>query len=368
MADSVTVLTFLNEVSPTSIPLEIAEEVDAITPAEVIVASFYDGRESITDDVCISNVQLVPLGASSRFDIRAYRRLREIAVERDVNILHTHHNSTGSFARLALTSTDIGVINTEHRNHESFNSLQIFTNCLSYPSIDHMIANSNQTAKSYYWYERRLLSRSECTVVYNGVDIDRINSSINPAPTGGDDIKTIVSVGRLINLKNQKTLIRAFNDVQKTFPNSNLVIVGDGPLRKELEGYSESIGVADSVDFTGLLPRESVYEILHRSTIFALPSRSEGFCVAAVEAMACGLPVVGSDIDVLHEVLGDHGIFFPPDDPEALSEEIIRLLANDDEREKIGQELKCEAEAQFPIERTAQEYYKIYKRLAEQSE
>lgn len=367
MDKNITVLVFLNEILPTSIPFETAKAVAAITPATVIVASLYDDNCVKETDNIPSNIQIESLRANSRFDIQAYQTLGKIAKSQNADVLHTHHNSTGSLARLALSLSDISIVNTEHRNHESFSPLQIFTNCVSYPSIDNMVANSEETANSYYGFERLLLSGTKQSVVYNGIDIERIHNAKESSLTR-ESSKTIVSVGRLIDVKNQKTLIRAFKSIHNRFPQSRLILVGDGPRRGQLKQYAKTLGIRDYVEFTGQVSREEVYEILKSSNIFVIPSHSEGFCVAAVEAMACGLPVVCSDIDVLHEVVGDSGLYFNPDDNEALSEHIEWLLTSDEARKQLGEDLERRATSRFPIERTAQEYYKIYKRLAKQDE
>ncbi|WP_244265054.1 glycosyltransferase [Halorhabdus tiamatea] len=144
--------------------------------------------------------------------------------------------------------------------------------------------------------------------------------------------------------------------------------MGGVALSENLQNTSTKLGLQNDVLFTGYLPRrDDVYGVLKKSEIAVFPSWYEGFCVAAVEAMAAGLPVVVSDIDVFHEVVGDPGVFADPNDPEAFADEIIDLLQHPKKRELLGQEAKERARSEFSLERTAREYSNLYKEVAERA-
>jgi glycosyltransferase involved in cell wall biosynthesis len=203
--------------------------------------------------------------------------------------------------------------------------------------------------------------------VYNGVDISRIDKADAP-PIDLPDEPLITTTGRLVNQKNHATLLRAFETVVNQHPETSLLIVGDGPLLEKMEALSKELDIYDSVVFTGYLPRrEYVYGVLKQSTLAVYPSWYEGFCVAAVEAMAIGLPIVVSDIEVLREVVGNPGVFADPNDPEAFADTIINLLQDRKNREQHGMEAKDRARSAFPLKRTVHEYYNLYKELTESS-
>jgi len=148
-------------------------------------------------------------------------------------------------------------------------------------------------------------------VVPNGVDIDRIDSALedrDDGSTGSPDAEapdqdagiTVASVTRLIPVKDPATLLEAFARVRR--PSDRLVLVGDGPLREQLETTVRGLDLQSSVTFTGVVERDEVYRILNRADVFVTTSAGEGLPVALLEAMGCGCPVVVSDIPPHREI------------------------------------------------------------------
>jgi glycosyltransferase involved in cell wall biosynthesis len=260
----------------------------------------------------------------------------------------------------------VKIVNTEHTDHAHFSIPQRVVNSVTYPLVDVQVSNSKHTAASTRWYEDLLLASSQENVIYNGVSATRIDEAGESNPDLPDS-PIFVTVGRLVEAKNHATLLRSFERVVEHVPNATLVIIGDGPLSTELHQLSRDLSIDESTLFTGHLTRDEVYAVLNKSTLAVFPSWYEGFCVAAVEAMAAGLPVVASDIDVLHEVIGGPGVFVNPGDPEAIAEATIDLLEHPEKRDDIANRAKERARSTFSIERTAEEYYKIYTDLAETS-
>lgn len=126
-------------------------------------------------------------------------------------------------------------------------------------------------------------------VVPNGIDLARI-AAIAPAEEEWD----VIFTGRLIRDKNVDLLLRALVTVQEEVPDLRTLVVGDGPERPALEALARDLGLA--VTFAGFLPRyDDVIAAMKASRVFVLPSTREGFGIAALEAMACGLPVVTVD-------------------------------------------------------------------------
>lgn len=354
------VLVFLNEITQTSIPFEIAAQVARQTEADVTVASFYDETGACLDTEVPEHLDTHLLGATSKFDLDAWKRFREELMEGH-DVLHTHHNFTGSVARILAATRGQSIVNTEHRDHDSFTRLQNAVNAPTLPLTDCLVSNSHATQASLRWYETALIPDDRLRVVHNGVDLDQVtDETINGSVASGRKRNQIITVGRMVPVKNQETLLRAFRSVSERVPDSDLVLVGDGPLRTGLETFAERLGVEEWVEFTGRLPRRAVYERLSASDVFVLPSLAEGFCVAAAEAMACSVPVVASDIDVLHEVVGDGGRFVPPEDAAAFADAIVGLLSDEEARKSLGQTGRLRVEEMFTIEQTAREYYNIY--------
>ncbi|WP_301676509.1 glycosyltransferase family 4 protein [Methanoculleus methanifontis] len=152
---------------------------------------------------------------------------------------------------------------------------------------DHHIAVSPSTARAL----AGLGVSGPVPVVPNGIDLARI-AAVPPAAEEWD----VIFTGRLIREKNVDVLLRALVRVREEVPDLRALIVGDGPERPALERLARDLGLDGAVTFTGFLPDyDSVVAAMKASRVFVLPSTREGFGIAALEAMACGIPVVTTD-------------------------------------------------------------------------
>ncbi len=153
-----------------------------------------------------------------------------------------------------------------------------------------------------------------------------------PAPEGHgpDPSGPVLCVARLVAKKGVDTLLRAIAVPTST---ARLEVVGDGPLRAELEALAVELGVGDRVRFLGSLPGDVVAEHYRRCSMFALPCRvaadgdRDGMPTVLVEAMGRGVPVISTDVAGIAELVqhGRTGLLVPPDDPEALAAAIDKL-------------------------------------------
>lgn len=353
------VLVVLGHVRSMSFAFELSAKLAGTTDADVTVISFYDGSKAAMDvPVADHAVDLVPLGATSRFDRTALRALRR-HVGDGHDVVHTHHNFIGSITRTLAVDRDVAVVNTEHASHREHYSLaQNLVNVPTLPLADRIVSNSRYTQESFYAIERVVIPAKRMRVIYNGVDVERIDA-VDPAERDGDGPR-IAAIGRLNGIKNYETVLQAFERVREHTPGATLTIVGDGPRRPRLERLAREHGLAGGVEFTGFVDRDEVYARLHASDCFVHASRSEGFCVAAVEAMACGVPVVVSDAGALPEVVGDAGVLVDPTDPDAFASAMLDLLIDENRRTRLAARGRERARNEFPLAKTVDEYYRLY--------
>lgn len=135
---------------------------------------------------------------------------------------------------------------------------------------------------------RKLIPGRRIELIPNGIDMDEIGS-ISPSLMKSD----IVFVGRLIKEKHVDVLVHTVSILKDRYPDIRCVTIGDGPERRNLELMTRSLGLSDTIIFTGLIRDSSdVIGYLKSSRVFVFPSTREGFGMAALEALACGLPVV----------------------------------------------------------------------------
>jgi len=158
------------------------------------------------------------------------------------------------------------------------------------------------------------------------VDVEATRMKWNVQP--GE--KLITAVGRLTSQKGFDYLIRALAGVQKSIPDSKLLVVGDGYMRGELEALAKSEGVAARTTFTGFLNEGDLVDAIKSSDMLAVPSRFEPFGIIALEAMAAGVPVVVSRVGGLAEIVEDDvdGLVMDPNSPHSIAKATIRLLSD----------------------------------------
>lgn len=174
----------------------------------------------------------------------------------------------------------------------------------------------------------------------------------------GKDDRIVVHVGRFHEQKNHAGLLKAFAGVG--LPDVHLVIVGDGPLRPAMEALARDLKIAQNIRFLGT--RDDVGRILAASDVFFFPSLHEGFGLAALEAGAAGLPVVGSDVPGLNEAVihGTTGLLFPLDDMAAMTGALRNLLRDSEARDRLGRAGRERVMADFSNRASAEKLLSLY--------
>ncbi|MDP9866840.1 MULTISPECIES: glycosyltransferase family 4 protein [Streptosporangium] len=146
-----------------------------------------------------------------------------------------------------------------------------------------------------------------------------------------------VMVGSLLHLKNHATVLRAWPRVLENVPDARLVVLGEGPARSQLLGQARALGVEDHVELRGAVPQAEVVSVLQHARVLAHPSWSEGQPRAVLEAMACGLPVLCSDIPAHREIVGpEAGRLLAPAQARDWAEAITTLLTDTERARQMG--------------------------------
>ncbi|MEO8139048.1 MAG: glycosyltransferase [Gemmatimonadota bacterium] len=198
---------------------------------------------------------------------------------------------------------------------------------IAYPRADHIVAICDGVKQDLEMLRPGLGARSE--VIYNaGFDQSVLDLSLEPldgvAPVGEGPI--IAACGRLAPAKGFHDLLAAFAAVRATRP-ARLWLIGDGPLRGELEAQASRLGILDAVWFAGF--RRNPYQLMRAANVFALSSHWEGFANVIVEAMAVGVPVVSTDCphgpaEIIRA--GESGLLVPVGAPAHLGAALCSVL------------------------------------------
>lgn len=209
-------------------------------------------------------------------------------------------------------------IATEHNFHN--NDKKYITKVIdSIRDFDYFVVVSDNLRK---FYENKI-GKTKCIYIPNVIDSlpDKRSKLTN---------KNIITIGRLSPEKGQKDLIDVFKIVNKELPKTKLFMVGDGPLKKELENYTKELKLTNKIVFTGFLGDKGKEKYILDSSIFILPSYTESFGLVLIEAMSYGLPCIAFDSsDGAKELLKNNvGILVKDRNKEKMAEEIIKELKN----------------------------------------
>jgi glycosyltransferase involved in cell wall biosynthesis len=204
------------------------------------------------------------------------------------------------------------------------------------------------------------LSPARVRTVLNGFDVERFSPE---GPAFGDcALPYVLFVGNLLPHKNLPRLVQAFAAAAASSP-ARLVVVGGGRPRAvaQLRALAERAGA--TVEIRSFVPPPELAPLLRGARALVLPSLAEGFGLPAVEAMACGTPVIVSNVSALPEVVGDAALLVDPLDVTALGEAIARVLSDDRLRKELGAR-GLERAARFSWSRCAAELLTVVREVA----
>lgn len=201
----------------------------------------------------------------------------------------------------------------------------------------------------------------------NGVPIQPASlntpKEARPLPGIGGGSLLVLFVGRLAAPKLPESLLDAWLAVQRRFPNARLAFVGDGEKRADLEASAERAGLKNTVLFVGRISHVNDY--LRLADIFVMPSAREGMPLALLEAMAAGLPVIGSKTGGMADVLrhGENGLLVEPGDQEGLVSCLSLLMGSEERRSELGKKARHTVNQHFSLDAVADRYIALYQSL-----
>ena len=315
------------------------------------------------------NLPVVPI---PRNGVSAVLALRH-SLMNGYSILHIHNGQTALQAALALRLARRGqCVMTQH-----------------FVSPAHVAYTGPKAAlfgAAHHWVNRRIshfiaiseavrapmLRRDEVpldkiTVVPNGLSCERVppeKAAALRAEFGiAPNAPLIVCVARLEPEKDVGSLLTALPDVLRRFPETRVLIVGEGSLRQGLEKAALARGIAGSVQFTGF--REDARTAIAAADVFVLPSPAEPFGLVLLEAMALGKAIVAVNAGGPMEIVApeETGLLVLPSDSAALAESLTRLLGAPDERQRMGEAGRRRYEERFTTQRMADATRLVYERV-----
>lgn len=295
-------------------------------------------------------------GAASLFS--ATKRIFEILRSGKFDVLNTHSRLDTVRAALAgrLARTPL-IVRTRHLAKQP-------GSLLSYTRLPQRVVTVSEHVRQQLL--KKGVPEAHVRTVTTGIEVPTqfvVTSTLRRELGLSQDDLIVGCVAHMRSQKGHDTLIEAMRPLMSTRPNLHLVLVGAGsPLLEDLKRLAASLGLSRRIHFLGA--RKDVENILRGFDVFALATRIEALGTAYIEASACGIPVVGTAVGGVPEVIQDDvtGFLVPPNDPAQLQAVILRLLNDPELRCRLGRAgyHMTRAHARFSVARMAEDMEKSY--------
>lgn len=303
-------------------------------------------------------------------------KMAEVATFEGLDVLHVHyavpHATAALLARQMLGPTAPALVTTLHGTDVTLVGADPGYLPITRLSI---LGSDALTAPSAFLRDEakhalQLPDTTQIEVIGNFVDPEVFAPQLDPSraalrdlwPQLGPDELVVGHTSNFRPVKDLPTLLAAFAQLARLRP-ARLVLVGDGPERAPLERQVRQAGLADRVAFLG--KQHDLASVLSACDVFALPSRTEGFGLAALEALACGVPVVASRVGGLPEVVrdGETGRLVPVGDAGALASGILDVWQDRTRQAAMRAAARADALARFGPEAALDRYEALYRRV-----
>lgn len=323
--------------------------------AEVICVFGEPQNNELEKNILEHGVPIKYIRKGKGFSSAAIKRLNHELSEFQPDVVHTHLSACVYCAEWVLTH-NVKMLHTVH-NMPAFELIMpkkvvMATMYRCGKAIPVAISHEIQAlTQSYY----RLKTTPE--LVYNPVDVSRYSKLEKKKRKNF----TFVNVGRLYEVKNQILLVKTFEKILEDQSDTDLFILGDGPLREELETYLKEHKLTQHIFMEGNV--ENVEQYLAEADAFVLSSNYEGLPLVILEAMASGLPIVSTDVGGVKDVVTDNGLLVEPHSIEKLASAMMQIKANAEMRKDFSERSKRNV-MQFDSSIIAQEYIALYEKYA----
>jgi glycosyltransferase involved in cell wall biosynthesis len=322
-----------------------------------------------------SQFQFFPIDFSKRLSFSLVLKLADIIKKNSVDMVHGQGARVEFYARLASRlACRPRYISTIAMPVEGFDvgffrkKIYRFFDHFSERFVDRFLVVSD-TLKNKMINERNIPAEKVIRV-YNGIETDhysptrRIRERVRSEFNIGEEQTLVGSVGRLVWQKGFEYLIRSIPQILSVDPKAQVLVVGDGPMRNELEELAERMKVGEHLIIAGF--RTDIKEILSGLDILVIPSLLEGFPMITLEGMAMAKPIIATKIDGITEQITheESGIIIPPRDPQAIANAIIKVVNNARLAETMGLEARKRVENDFSVDRMVAETEKVYQTLS----
>lgn len=335
---------------------------------EVILGVFEKG--CIYDEAQELGIDVRFLGQQTRYDFSVISKIKNLIEQEGVSILHTHGpraNFYGYFIRKKKRVIWTTTVHSDPRFDFIGRGLigKVFTllNLTVLKKVDHCFAISERFAKLV----KDIGVNGPITTIYNGISFNENSYSLyqlTDVNVSKDDF-ILIMVGRLHPIKGHEIVLEAINRLKHVIPSIRLWVVGDGPLREELQQKVKRYQIERHVRFLGYQPEEKIHSLLKLSNVFVLASHSESFPLVVLEASRAKIPVISTDVGGVRDLITDQslGWLIPPNRVDRLEKAIYDAYERKDELDSIGHNLYNKAATKYSVKQLFETVYVAYSEL-----
>lgn len=341
-----------------SLSLELKKNGD-----EVIVVSLYKYHSAITERLEKKGIKIEYLGKREGFDLLIYRKLDALIKRIKPDIIHSHRYVMQYCVPIAF-KYHIPVVHTVHniaQKEQEWGKRKLAFLFYRYAHVI-PVALSREIQKTIC--EEYQLEERRVPIVFNGEDLSKFKVKDSYKKNGR---LKLLHIGRFMEVKNHHFMIAEIIELLKQgylieafFVGENRNYIGD-----ECKRMVEKIGFEEYIHFEGVQADVSRY--LYDADVFVLPSKYEGVPMTIIEAMACGLPIIATDVGGISDMLSDQeSAILIKNDGMGFRKAIIELYSDENKRRKIG-EGAYKASSKFGVETMTDGYRRLYKKILNKS-
>jgi len=302
--------------------------------------------------------------------LKTARKLRRLIRSEGFEVVHTFFETSDIFGGLVAKLSGVRVLVSSRRDMGILRSAKHRVAYRLMGRLFDQVQAVSEQVRDFCIREDRLKPERVVTL-YNGIDLQNTATETTAVGRSVVDLNhQIVTVGNVRRVKGIDVLVRAAAQVCRRYPETVFVVVGkiqDAQYYQELLSLAQSLNVSNKMKFLG--PSRDVFSVLKQSDIFCLLSRNEGFSNAVLEAMACGLPCVVTDVGGNREAIseGQTGFLVPSEDAEAAAARILTLIENPECAKQMGQRGHTTVEEKFTTDAMVTKLVSLYHGLLGQS-
>lgn len=339
---------------------------------KVILGAFKDGnvREIFEKE----GIKIEIFERKNKYDFKVILNFISYLKNNNIDVIHTHGHYSGIVGRVVGKLLKIKVISTYHLplDKDGHPKLTKILTQITLPLADFVTFVSkgvqNSFCKNSYSFEEGINSGKKFLTIYNGIDIDVIENYIsnldrkNVRKEFGIEENEILllNIGRFTEQKGQIYLINAMRNIVGKCPNIKLVIVGEGELKDKLKKLINDNNLENHIKMYP--PTKEIFKIMYASDIFILSSIYEGLGLVVIEAMAIKVPVIGTNVTGINEIIGNrvNGLLIEPMNELAIVNAIFEIVANNALRHNLVENAYKTVREKFHVDKMVRSYELLY--------